>query len=157
MEVIANIILSILLGLLFIGVAIVIIFDNGDYGTKLAWLITITFLPIIGILLYLMFGINYRHHVFFRRRHNAAIRKFSEEQDDTIVRLLKGEMPFDDVDEHFRPLSRLFSNSEAGSNLSSGNSFEIITSGLRKQELLMKDIAEARESIHLEHFHFGND
>ncbi len=157
MEVIANIILSILLGLLFIGVAIVIIFDNGDYGTKLAWLITITFLPIIGILLYLMFGINYRHHVFFRRRHNAAIRKFSEEQDDTIVRLLKGEMPFDDVDEHFRPLSRLFSNSEAGSNLSSGNSFEIITSGLRKQELLMKDIAGAKESIHLEYFHFGND
>ena len=57
---IANIILTILLSLLVAGVAIVIIFDNGDSGTKLAWLLAITILPIIGIILYLMFGINYR-------------------------------------------------------------------------------------------------
>ena len=130
---------------------------NGDHGTKLAWLLTITFLPVIGILLYLMFGINYRHHIFFRRRHDEAIRVFTEENDDAIVRLLKGDMPFESVDERFRPLARLLSNAEAGNNLSAGNSFEIITSGLRKQELLLKDIAEARESIHLEYFHFGND
>ena len=135
---IANIILSVLLGLLFIGVAIIIIFDNGDHGTKLAWLVTITFLPVVGILLYLMFGINYRHHVFFRRRHDAAIKIFTEEKNDTVLKLLNGEMPFDEVEERFRPLAKLLANSAAGNNLSSGNSFEIITSGLRKQELLLK-------------------
>jgi len=143
--------------LLFVGVAVVILFDDGDSGTKLAWLLAITFLPVIGITLYLMFGINYRNHLFFMRRHKAAIDKFHSEYDDKIRRLLAGDPPFDEVDEEFRPLARLFSQVETGRNLSAGNSFEIITSGRRKYELLLRDIGEARESIHLEYFHFGKD
>ena len=38
-----------------------------------------------------------------------------------------------------------------------GNSFEIITSGLRKRELLLKDLEEARSFIHIEYFRFGSD
>ena len=41
--------------------------------------------------------------------------------------------------------------------VSEGNSFEIITSGLRKRELLLKDLEEARSFIHIEYFRFGND
>lgn len=154
---IANIILYILFGLLFLGVAAVIIFDNGDSGTKMAWLLTITLLPLVGILLYLMCGINYRNHYFFQRRHKAAIDKFRAEYDPVIHSLLGSDPPFDAVREDFRPLAKLLANIETGTDLSTGNSFEIITSGSRKQELLMKDIADAKESIHLEYFHFGND
>lgn len=38
-----------------------------------------------------------------------------------------------------------------------GNSLEIITSGLRKRELLLKDLEQARSFIHIEYFRFGND
>lgn len=152
-----NIILSVLLGLLVIGTAIIIIFDNGDSGTKLAWLLTITILPVVGIILYLMLGINYRNHIFFERRHKAALEKFRAEYDDKIKRLLDSPIPIDAVEKPFRPLAKLLSNVELGNNLSNGNSFEIITSGRRKQELLMKDLREAKESIHLEYFRFGND
>ena len=41
--------------------------------------------------------------------------------------------------------------------LSEGNSFEIITSGLRKRELLLRDLEAARSFIHLEYFRFGSD
>ena len=154
---IVNIILYVLFALLFFGVVTVIIFDNGDSGTKLAWLLAITLLPVLGVVLYLMLGMNYRNHPFFHRRHEEAIRKFHAEFDDKIKRLLAGEPPYDAIEDRFRPLARLFSNSDTGKNLSIGNSFEIITSGLRKRELLLKDIADAKESIHLEYFHFGND
>lgn len=154
---IVNVILSVLLGLLFTGVVIVIIFDSGDSGTKIAWLLAIAFIPVIGIVLYLLFGINYRHHYFFLRRHRAAIEKFHSENDAKIRHLLAGDAPFDAVEESFRPLARLLSHVEIGCNLSSGNSFEIITSGRRKYELLLKDISEAKESIHLEYFRFGKD
>ncbi|MCR5519069.1 MAG: cardiolipin synthase [Bacteroidales bacterium] len=154
---VANIILYILFALLFVGVAAVIIFDNGDSGTKLAWLLAITLLPIVGIVLYLMFGVNYRNHYFFQRRHKAAIDKFHSEYDSTIKKLLDSEPPTNLIREDFRPLAKLLGRVETGTNLSSGNSFEIITTGQRKQELLMKDIREAKESIHLEYFHFGND
>lgn len=154
---ITSVFLSVLLGLLFIGVALVIVFDNGDSGTKLAWLLAITFLPIIGIILYLMFGFNYRKHVFFEKRRSAAIDKFRSEFDDVVQRLLSDKPRLEAVDQAFRPLAELLSNVEIGHNLTEGNSFEIITAGRRKLELLMKDIAEAKESIHLEYFHFGID
>ena len=48
---IISIILTVLLGILFIGVVIVIIFDQGDSGTKMAWLLAITFIPVIGVIL----------------------------------------------------------------------------------------------------------
>jgi len=155
--VIGRIIIYILAGLLFIGVSLVILFDDGDSGTKLAWLLAIIFLPVIGIILYLMFGINYRNHYFFLRKHKAAIDKFQSEQDEKIRRLLKSEPSFEEIDETFRPLARLLSRVELGNNISTGNSFEIITQGRRKYELLLKDIAQAKESIHLEYFHFGKD
>ena len=107
---IANIILYILFGLLFLGVAAVIIFDNGDSGTKMAWLLTITLLPLVGILLYLMCGINYRNHYFFQRRHKAAIDKFRAEYDPVIHSLLGSDPPFDAVREDFRPLAKLLAN-----------------------------------------------
>ena len=48
---IISIILTVLLGILFIGVVIVIIFDQGDSGTKMAWLLAITFILVIGVIL----------------------------------------------------------------------------------------------------------
>ena len=81
---IVNIILYVLFALLFFGVVTVIIFDNGDSGTKLAWLLAITLLPVLGVVLYLMLGMNYRNHPFFHRRHEEAIRKFHAEFDDKI-------------------------------------------------------------------------
>ena len=42
-------------------------------------------------------------------------------------------------------------------SVSDGNDFEIITSGKRKFDQLSKDILEAKESIHMEYFKFGND
>ncbi|MBR4775222.1 MAG: hypothetical protein IK008_03900 [Bacteroidales bacterium] len=46
---------------------------------------------------------------------------------------------------------------ESISPVSEGNSFEIITSGLRKRELLLKDLEDARSFIHIEYFRFGCD
>ena len=46
-----SIFFSILLALLIIGTIVVIIFDNGDSSKKIAWLLIITILPIVGPLL----------------------------------------------------------------------------------------------------------
>lgn len=154
---IVNIILYVLFALLFTGVVTIIIFDNGESGTKMGWLLAITVLPVLGIVLYLMFGMNYRNHPFFHRRHQAANDKFRSEFDGKMQRLLTDEMPYGSLDERFRPLAVLLSRNETGNTLFAGNSFEIITSGGRKRELLLKDISEAKEFIHLEYFHFGND
>ena len=62
---IVSAIFSVMLIFLIIGTIIVIIFDSGDSATKIAWLLIITILPIIGLLLYFMVGINLRQSRFF--------------------------------------------------------------------------------------------
>lgn len=57
----------------------------------------------------------------------------------------------------YLPLPRLLLQSGAENQLSDGNSFEIITSGLRMRELLLEDIRKAKSFIHLEYYRFGND
>ena len=140
-----NYILSILLFLLFLGVILIIIFDDGDSGKKIAWLLLITVLPVVGIVLYLLFGISYRRPEVFRNAHKATIEKFAAETDGSFMRLLGGKEHLDELDTRFRPLAEFFLGSGTVSSLSGGNSFEIITSGQRKLDLLLKDIREAKD------------
>lgn len=57
----------------------------------------------------------------------------------------------------FRLLARQLREKGEENRIYEGNSLEIITSGQRKRELLLKDLEEARSFIHIEYFRFGND
>jgi len=52
-------VLIILFALLLVGTVLVIISDVGDSGRKLAWLLVIAVVPVVGLLLYIIFGVNY--------------------------------------------------------------------------------------------------
>ena len=148
--------ITILLILLIAGTAVVIIYDNGDSGRKLAWLLIIALLPIVGLVLYFCIGINLRHHIFFKRRHERYEKTFQAGTDERVNRLLFDPVRTDRLPEEYRPLARLLA-SQSNLTVSEGNDFEIITTGKRKYELLMEDLRNAKESIHMEYFHFGND
>ena len=64
--------LSILFGLLLLGVVLVILLDDGDSGRKVAWLLVITVLPFVGLILYILIGINWRSHYIFNFRHRRS-------------------------------------------------------------------------------------
>lgn len=61
------------------------------------------------------------------------------------------------IPEAFRPLARMLKGMNVENDVYGGNSFEIITSGKRKRELLLEDIRRAKSFIHIEYFRFGND
>ncbi len=149
-------ILTVLYILLILGVFTIILVDRGDSGRKFAWLLVIAVLPVAGLVLYLMFGINYRHHWIFNRRHQRYRDIFEAETTPELNRILFGHDNESAVREEFRPLARLL-GAESYPSVTSGNDIEIITSGQRKFDLLCEDILAAKESIHIEYFHFGND
>ena len=64
-----QLIATILYILLIVTVVVVILFDNGDPGRKFAWLLIIAAIPLLGLVLYFLVGINYRHHWIFNQRH----------------------------------------------------------------------------------------
>ncbi len=149
-------ILTALYILLILSVFTIILVDRGDSGRKFAWLLVIAVLPVVGLALYLMFGINYRHHWIFNRRHQRYRDIFEAESTPKLNRILFGHDNESAIREEFRPLARLL-GAENYPSVTSGNDVEIITSGQRKFDLLREDILAARESIHIEYFHFGND
>ena len=142
--------------LLILSVFTVILVDKGDSGRKFAWLLIIAVLPVVGLALYLMFGINYRHHWIFNRRHQRYRDIFEAGTTPELNRILFAHSNEEKIREEFRPLARLL-GAEHYPSVTSGNDIEVITSGQRKFDLLREDILAAKESIHIEYFHFGND
>ena len=147
---------TILYILLILTVVVVILVDKGDSGRKFAWLLIIAALPVLGILLYFLVGINYRHHWIFNRRHQKYKELFLQGTNDALNNILFGHEAESLVREDFRLLASLMGR-DAYPTVSSGNDFEIITQGRRKFELLCEDILQAKEYIHMEYFKFGND
>lgn len=145
-----------LLILLIIGTIIVIIFDDGDSSKKIAWILIITVLPIIGLLLYFMVGINFRQSWYFRYKHKKFIATFRRYASAEVISLLFGKRKDSLVRKDFQTLSRLLS-SDGSTCVTDGNELEIITSGHRKFELLMEDLRNAKDHIHMEYFYFRED
>lgn len=83
-------IFSLMLLFLIIGTIIVIIFDNGDSAKKIAWILVITILPIIGLLLYFAVGFNLRQSSFSKKKHKKFIDTFNSRADRQVHDLLFG-------------------------------------------------------------------
>ena len=148
--------LTILFLIAVIGALVVIITDNRHPGTKVAWIMVILVLPVLGLVLYLLFGLNIRHHWMFLKHHQQSIDMFLREKDEALENLLFSHSRDMEVEERFRPLARLLGR-DARPCVTGNNSLEIITTGRRKFELLVRDLENAKESIHIEYFHFGAD
>lgn len=149
-------IFSVFLALLIIGTIIIIIFDDGDSAKKIAWLLVITVLPVIGLILYFMVGINPRHSWYFELKHKRFIETFGSHAGEKVHQLLFGHKHDKQVKKDYRTLANLLS-CDGSTCVTDGNELEIITSGSRKFELLMEDLRNAKEHIHMEYFYFRKD
>ncbi len=119
----------------------------------IAWLTVLTFLPIFGFLLYVVFGSGLS--VTTRR----MIKKKSISERD-IIRNIDGiqtleEAKLDGIlkdDQELVTLCYSF-----GSYPIPGNDIKIFTNGIDKIEALKKDILNAKQSINIQYYIFAND
>lgn len=142
--------------LLIISSVFIILSDTQDSGRKIAWLLTITILPAIGLLLYIIFGLNFRKARFFRRRHKTFLEIFENNVDERVKTLLFGHQEENGLKPEYRELAKLLSKGD-GMTVSCGNEIEIITDGRRKLDALTQDILNAKHHIHMEYFYFRKD
>ena len=149
-----SLLIPILIALIVVGAFLVILTDDGDADRKILWLITIAVLPVVGLLLYLMFGINYRHRKYFLKKHERYAHWYMQRQGDRIDKLLGGDTS--QVDAAYHPFTKLLAG-RIRPGVTGGNDIEIITHGPRKLEALLNDIAQAREYIHFQYYLFGDD
>lgn len=142
---------------LYLGIALAILVNHHENGSKLLWLTLFLVFPIVGFLAYCLFGIGYRRPSVRKRLHQKSLDLFHSQMPPETAEALFSDKDMDKVDIRCRPLARLLRAAGEGNKVYSGSSFEIITSGQRKRELLLEDIRAAKKFIHIEYFRFGND
>ncbi len=143
--------------LLIIGTILVILTDDDDNSSKkIAWIIIVTLLPVIGLTAYLIIGLNPRRTNRFKVLHEKFSEIFNGKTTEEIRERLFGHSVENKIAPEYQELARLLSHSN-GTTVSDGNEIEIITSGQRKFEALMRDLENARKYIHLEYFYFRRD
>lgn len=142
--------------LLIVGAVLVILNDNQDSGRKVAWILIIAILPVIGLLLYLALGLNFRKPGFFQLYNRTFLKEFEEKADGQTKELLFGDTCSREIRQRYQSLSRLLSR-DSGLTVTDNNEIEIITSGGRKLEALVNDLLAAKHHIHFEYFYFLKD
>ena len=145
-------------GLLYIGYALMVIvalaaiihvlMDNRQPAKTMAWVLVIGFIPVIGVVFYLFFGINHRKE-----------RIISQGQMDELIKRsmlsFVGQHNFR-VPERQKPLVDLFVNQNLALPFKD-NRIDIMTDGYAFFPELLKDIAEATHHIHINIYIFEDD
>lgn len=132
--------------------AVVIVFvDRKRPAEMLAWLLLFAFLPVVGFLLFMLFG-----QKFFMRRRSRLLRHEGYRRlVQTLDRQAAEVDPARARGEHLDPpadrVARLH-HARTGAPITYGNAVTIFTHGTEKFAALLRDIQDAQESIHLEYF-----
>ena len=124
---------------------IVVVLDNRNPVKTLAWVLVLSFLPVVGLIFYFFFGRDVRKEKIISRRGYFRLNKYplaeyyerkpgeDRHQLMRFFRKVNGSLPFD------------------------GNGIEIYTSAYEMLPALLKAIAHAQHHIHLQFYIFEDD
>ena len=124
---------------------IVVVLDNRNPVKTLAWVLVLSFLPVVGLIFYFFFGRDVRKEKIISRRGYFRLNKYplaeyyerkpgeDRHQLMRFFRKVNGSLPFD------------------------GNGIEIYTSADEMLPALLKAIAHAQHHIHLQFYIFEDD
>ena len=134
---------------------IIVFFQRRDPRTVCTCILVLNFLPIIGIILYLFIGQDYRKSRMFKLKSvEDSIRRATIRQEKFFT---KSEMVKNDL--YAKEYHRLmqYNLMSGGSLLTMKNSLDIFTDGNNKFDALIEDIKNAEKYIHLEYYIIKQD
>lgn len=151
---------SILLAIIFISniflAAMVVFLERKSVNSTWAWLMILNFLPIIGFILYLIFGQNLSRRKIFKWDHNVHQRT-KELVNKQMLEIVNQDYPFSEpIFKDYHGLIYMnLNNDEAPLTLN--NRLAIYTDGEEKFRQLIQDIRSAKHHIHIEYYIFRSD
>ena len=115
-----------------------------------------TFLPLIGFVLYVLFGggLSVRTRLLIKRKklYTTDYYKYINWQADSLKNLKVNQTEFDYAKDIIN-----FVNKVDSSTFSSNNSVKVFCNGQEKIQALKKDLMEAKQTINIEYYIFAND
>lgn len=153
-------IISILLGILFVLnlmlAAVVIFLERKDAGATWAWLMVLLFIPLLGFIMYLIFGQNLSRRRLFDWENikKVGIEDLIQQQ---VSEIKEGIYPFrnEEIARHKDIIYMHLVNDDAV--LTQDNDITIYTDGKEKFEAVLQDIENAKDHIHFQYYIFQKD
>lgn len=144
-----------LVGINILLALLIVFFQRREPRTVWTWLLVLYFIPILGFVLYLLLGQNYRKNKMFRMKEIEGEVKYAvRRQEESIYRR---KMRLSDPEmERFKDLI-LYNLNESQSVLTDNNDVRIFTDGREKFEALVTEMEHAEKYIHLQYYIIRND
>lgn len=142
--------------LFMVFVCLRIIYDTRSVTKTLAYLLIAIFIPVVGVIIYFSFGINYRVRKIFSKKII---------KDDILFQRISKKIVADSqmAISHMRPeltkykkISQLLLNSNM-SGLASNNEVKLLLNGEQKFPEVIKALKAAKKHIHLEYYIFEDE
>jgi len=138
----------IIYGLLVVGTMVTILMDNRQPAKAMAWILVLTFVPVVGLILYIFFGQNTRKERLISQQSldhltKRSMNEYAEQKDLTLP-------------EEHRTLIQLFINQSLSLPFKD-NSVDIYTTGHDYFLALLKAIGEAEHHIHIDTYTIEDD
>lgn len=133
---------------IIVGTILVIIFENRNPVKTIAWCMVLTFMPVLGLLLYIVFGMDNRQRRQIKDEDLKRLKSITEtRQRDNIA----SEIPA-----QYEKLACMLRNMNQA-YLLEGNNVEIMTDFRTMSDRLVADIESARHHINMLFFKFEDD
>jgi len=142
--------------LLAISAVITILFRSINPSKTLTYIIVLVFFPFLGLLIYYLFGQEYRKNKIFNRK-NILNEKIIKELNTELIHDNEELQDLEDnfLDDRIRLVKLLQKSDKAP--LTRCNTVEILKNGEVKFKHLFKDLKEAKHHIHVEYYIIKDD
>ncbi|MCO5240796.1 MAG: cardiolipin synthase [Chitinophagaceae bacterium] len=149
-------ILEIIYLIILVSVCLRIIYDTHSITKTLAYLLLAMFVPVIGILFYFSFGINYRKRKMYTKKL-IADDNMSEKLKEEIYRYSKRIFDQSNADVQSSRELAVMLVKDSQSPLTSGNEVKLLVNGEQKFPEVLEAIRHARHHIHIEYYIYEDD
>ncbi|GIM54146.1 cardiolipin synthase [Capnocytophaga cynodegmi] len=140
--------------ILLIAVCLRIIWDTRSVSKTLAYLLLVIFIPVLGIIFYFSFGINYRRHKIYNKK--LEIDQFFRSELETKIEILrKNHLEQPSLSENME-IIRFLSQTEQ-TFVAPNSSIEILNNGENLFPVLLREMRNAKSHIHIEYYIYEND
>lgn len=153
-----SILISILSGINYIFIVFILFFEKRDSGRRFAWILTLSFLPGLGIVLYFLFS----GHFFTKTRKMKIAKAYVKEETKRLMgdqqaffESQAGTLPNTVMNEYKSLIHLNLTYGE--SPVTFAKTADIFTSGKEKFESLYRDIERAEKSIYMQYFIIHKD
>ena len=147
---------TILFSMTIMATIVLIVLENGRPTKTIAWILIMVLVPLIGFLLYLFFGRNYRRNKIYSGKGLLDLIRIEELSQNQIRELSNENLlknPY--IKSKGNIMRLLLNNSKA--LLTENNKAQILNNGTATFETILKDLSHAKHHIHLEYYILEDD